>query len=172
MNDLIARIPSRVEQNRIHSLGSKYWVPRWIWLRWVMKKLRLLKPTTYTHTYSTYVDVTIRATNIIEFLRKYQEGLLDGYGYRVSDLYVGREHFFELIDIHDKMAMRDGKWAAVLSVEVPDVYGEKDQFQTMKWHHNVKVHFIPWFKGVLAIPPHMRPGSVDHRMEGYTDDLV
>jgi hypothetical protein len=133
--------------------------PRWSWLARLMGKLRLLKTTTWEHRYLGMATTTIRVDDLREFIDRYRAALGDFYGWRIADLYVGRKYFAELMRID---APGIGDWGADLSVDVPRMYAERtglDQIQ----YHGVKVHLVPWFDGILALPSSRSPGTVDVR---------
>jgi hypothetical protein len=127
-----------------------------------MGKLRLLKKTTWEHCYMGMATTTIRSDDLRKFIKQYHKALGGFYGWRIADLYVGRKYFAELMRLnapHPDV----GDWGVDLSVDVPSVYVERlplDQIQ----YHGVRVHLVPWFEGILALPPNQSPGAVDVRL--------
>jgi hypothetical protein len=78
-------------------VGTKYDVPRWRWLRWVMSKLRLLRTSTYVDYKDTYSIVTISSDTVLDVLR---QGLWDIQKIRherPKRIYIGHKYFDQLM---------------------------------------------------------------------------
>lgn len=138
--------------------------PRWSWLARLMSKLRLLKTTKWEHRYLGMTTTTICTDDLREFIDKYRASLGDFYGWRIADLYVGRKYFAELMRIKSPHP-EAGNWGSELSVDVPRMYVERLPLDQIKYH-GVKVHMVPWFDGILALPSSREPGTVDVRCPG------
>lgn len=120
-------------------------VPRWAWLEWVLRKLRLLKKTYYQDTRLSYKTATIETADIREFLYKFQNRVLRGYNEQITDVYFGRDHFQRFLRDLDGSLSHTFRLDFLLTRSQGHLPCSVDM-------PGVRVHFIPWFEGFLPVP--------------------
>ena len=85
------------EQRRIFQCPPEFDIPKYRWLKWVLKKLRLLKPSMYHQTTATYSQITISSAKIRDILIAGMSELGCYTGRRPKSIYVSNEFFEDLM---------------------------------------------------------------------------
>lgn len=90
--------PQPVGHNRIIDLDEGYDVPKYKWLRKLLKRLGLLKRSHYYHYYETYETVTISAPRMRGMIRQFMNSIARNRHPQPTKLYIGRLGYRMLTD--------------------------------------------------------------------------
>jgi len=87
-----------VQQCRVINLGEGYDVPKYTWLRKLLKRLGLLKQSHYCHYYDAYETVTISAPRMRGLIQQFMDSIGRSCHQRPTKLYVGKLGYQMLTD--------------------------------------------------------------------------
>lgn len=95
MYDYTFRRP--VDVLKIIRLNSQYDVPKYGWLRWILKLLRLSKPLDYIQPGTTCESFTVNGTSLLDVIRQFMtEVRRDGHK-MPTKLYIGHDGYHKLV---------------------------------------------------------------------------